>query len=116
MAKIQELEAESAAIREQYLELIDMTNELRRYGHWHNDNAGVLEQIHAVNDAEPGTDEAAAERVRTKAMEIIDKFNTEQQDIVDTINDSREETNTLISQRNSILTEIAKLKTSVGEK
>ena len=116
VAKIQELEAESTAIREQYLGLIDMTNELRRYGHWHNDNAGVLEQIHAVNDAEPGTDEAAAERVRTKAMEIIDKFNTEQQDIVDTINDLREETNTLISQRNSILTEIAKLKASVGEK
>ena len=116
VAKIQELEAESAAIREQYLGLIDMTNELRRYGHWHNDNAGVLEQIHAVNDAEPGTDEAAAGRVRTKATEIIDKFNTEQQDIVDTINDLREETNTLISQRNSILTEIAKLKASVGEK
>ena len=116
VAKIQELEAESTAIRKQYLGLIDMTNELRRYGHWHNDNAGVLEQIWAIDKAEKGTDEAAAEGVHKKIMEVIDKYNTEQQDIVDTINDLREETNTLISQRNSILTEIAKLKASVGEK
>ena len=116
VAKIQELEAESAAIREQYLGLIDMANELIGYGRWHNDNAGVLEQIHAVNDAEPGTDEAASERVRKKVMEITDKFNTEQQDIVDTFNAVKEETDTLISQRTSILTEIAKLKASVGEK
>ena len=116
VAKIQELEAESTAIRKQYLGLIDMTNELRRYGHWHNDNAGVLEQIWAVDEAEKGTDEAAAERVHKKIMEVIDKYNTEQQDIVDTINDLREETNTLISQRNSILVEIKRLKASIGEK
>jgi hypothetical protein len=116
VAKIQELEAESAAIREQYLGLIDMANELIGYGRWHNDNAGVLEQIHAVNDAEPGTDEAASERVRKKVMEITDKFNTEQQDIVDTINAVKEEADTLISQRTSILVEIKRLKASIGDK
>ncbi len=116
VAKIQELEAESTAIRKQYLGLIDMANELGAYAHWHGQNAATIEDLDAAYDSVPGTDAAAAERAHKKVMEIIDKFNREQQDIVDTINAVKEEADTLINQRNSILVEIKRLKASIGEK
>jgi chromosome segregation ATPase len=116
VAKIQELEAESTAIRKQYLGLIDMANELGAYAHWHGQNAATIEDLDAAYDSVPGTDAAAAERAHKKVMEIIDKFNREQQDIVDTINAVKEEADTLISQRNSILVEIKRLKASIGDK
>ena len=116
VAKIQELEEQSAAIRKQYLGLIDMANELGAYAHWHGQNAATIEDLDAAYDSVPGTDAAAAERAHKKVMEIIDKFNREQQDIVDTINAVKEEADTLISQRNSILVEIKRLKASIGDK
>ena len=116
VAKIQELEEQSAAIRKQYRGITDTLNELSRYGIWHSENAGVLDQIHDVVYAEPGSDEAATERVRKKVMEITDKYNAEQQEIADTFNALKKERSTLINQRNSILVEIKRLKASIGEK
>ncbi len=116
VAKIQELETQSAAIRKQYRGITDTLNELSTYGIWHSENAGVLDQIHDVVYAEPGSDEAATERVRKKVMEITDKYNAEQQEIADTFNALKKERSTLISQRNSILIEIKTLKASIGEK